>query len=458
MSRPVSRSGSDRSRKRSPRPSVDEGVVVEHSPNSSRGSSSSADSLAPPQYSARERLGLSPGIRRAHHGSVGGSGSRSPLLPATRLQRKQPTWRSQSCRKPSRRHLEVPRETCQKRRNSLPDAYDIDDEGHISDDAGGEFYRVRNFTVSRKGLFNRGDSYKRRVLLPQPTLGTGESSDSVFADDEPPVSPRASPRDSRTSSTAADRVFRVAVLGTPGVGRMSLVRQFTTSEDVAARGTHSGNKTSDLSVSVLLDGRETEMQFVTSTLEEEKIMFWNKTSDLSVSVLLDGRETEMQFVTSTLEECRDKDVDAYIVVYAIADKCSFQYVSEILQRLRQTEGEQCAIILVGNKSDLARTRVVSTDAGKKLASIFNCKFIETSAVLNHHVDELLVGTLSQINRREMQVDAIVKRDAAEEDKSLKEKNRIFSSLKAAKGLLNKLLRKGPSSNSSTPSDTKLSMR
>ncbi|XP_013406461.1 GTP-binding protein REM 1 [Lingula anatina] len=424
MSRPVSRSGSDRSRKRSPRPSVDEGVVVEHSPNSSRGSSSSADSLAPPQYSARERLGLSPGIRRAHHGSVGGSGSRSPLLPATRLQRKQPTWRSQSCRKPSRRHLEVPRETCQKRRNSLPDAYDIDDDGHISDDAGGEFYRVRNFTVSRKGLFNRGDSYKRRVLLPQPTLGTGESSDSVFADDEPPVSPRASPRDSRTSSTAADRVFRVAVLGTPGVGRMSLVRQFTTSEDVAARGTHSGNKT----------------------------------SDLSVSVLLDGRETEMQFVTSTLEECRDKDVDAYIVVYAIADKCSFQYVSEILQRLRQTEGEQCAIILVGNKSDLARTRVVSTDAGKKLASIFNCKFIETSAVLNHHVDELLVGTLSQINRREMQVDAIVKRDAAEEDKSLKEKNRIFSSLKAAKGLLNKLLRKGPSSNSSTPSDTKLSMR
>ena len=33
---------------------------------------------------------------------------------------------------------------------------------------------------------------------------------------------------------------------------------------------------------------------------------------------------------------------------------------------------------------------------KHVAEIFNCKYIETSATLNHKVDELLIGILKQI--------------------------------------------------------------
>ena len=33
---------------------------------------------------------------------------------------------------------------------------------------------------------------------------------------------------------------------------------------------------------------------------------------------------------------------------------------------------------------------------RSVAKQYNCKYIETSAALNHHVDELLVGILSQI--------------------------------------------------------------
>lgn len=36
---------------------------------------------------------------------------------------------------------------------------------------------------------------------------------------------------------------------------------------------------------------------------------------------------------------------------------------------------------------------------KQLASKFICKYIETSATLNHQVDELLVGILKQIKRK-----------------------------------------------------------
>lgn len=59
--------------------------------------------------------------------------------------------------------------------------------------------------------------------------------------------------------------------------------------------------------------------------------------------------------------------DAYIIVYSVTDKVSFEKASELriqLRRARQTE--DIPIILVGNKSDLVRSREVSVD-GKKLS-------------------------------------------------------------------------------------------
>lgn len=58
--------------------------------------------------------------------------------------------------------------------------------------------------------------------------------------------------------------------------------------------------------------------------------------------------------------------DAYIIVYSVTDKVSFEKASELriqLRRARQTE--DIPIILVGNKSDLVRSREVSVD-GKLL--------------------------------------------------------------------------------------------
>ncbi|KAG5885175.1 hypothetical protein JTB14_003516 [Gonioctena quinquepunctata] len=55
-----------------------------------------------------------------------------------------------------------------------------------------------------------------------------------------------------------------------------------------------------------------------------------------------------------------------------------------------------AVILVANKADLVRSRVVSTEEGKSMATSYDCKYIETSVGINHNVDELLVGILSQI--------------------------------------------------------------
>lgn len=54
--------------------------------------------------------------------------------------------------------------------------------------------------------------------------------------------------------------------------------------------------------------------------------------------------------------------DAYVIVYSVTDKGSFEKASELrvqLRRARQTD--DVPIILVGNKSDLVRSREVSLD-------------------------------------------------------------------------------------------------
>ena len=57
--------------------------------------------------------------------------------------------------------------------------------------------------------------------------------------------------------------------------------------------------------------------------------------------------------------------DALVIVYSVVDSNSFQKAEEILQYLWRTgSSTNKAVILVGNKSDLVRTRVVSI-VGKK---------------------------------------------------------------------------------------------
>uniref|UniRef100_A0A8C0GTF2 GTP-binding protein n=1 Tax=Chelonoidis abingdonii TaxID=106734 RepID=A0A8C0GTF2_CHEAB len=92
--------------------------------------------------------------------------------------------------------------------------------------------------------------------------------------------------------------------------------------------------------------------------------------------------------------------DAYIIVYSVTDKVSFEKASELriqLRRARQTE--DIPIILVGNKSDLVRSREVSVDEGRACAVVFDCKFIETSAALHHNVKDLFEGIVRQIRLR-----------------------------------------------------------
>ncbi|KAM9309407.1 GTP-binding protein GEM [Pholidichthys leucotaenia] len=92
--------------------------------------------------------------------------------------------------------------------------------------------------------------------------------------------------------------------------------------------------------------------------------------------------------------------DAYLLLYSITDRSSFLRASELKTTLRRFRPAQhTPIILVGNKCDLVRRREVSDNEGRACAAVFDCKFIETSAAMQHNVWEAFHGIVRQLRLR-----------------------------------------------------------
>ncbi|KAM8870726.1 GTP-binding protein GEM [Spinachia spinachia] len=92
--------------------------------------------------------------------------------------------------------------------------------------------------------------------------------------------------------------------------------------------------------------------------------------------------------------------DAYLLLYSVTDRASFLRASELRITLRRFRPAQhTPIILVGNKCDLARRREVSVNEGRACAAVFDCKFIETSAAMQHNIWEAFHGMVRQLRLR-----------------------------------------------------------
>ena len=172
-----------------------------------------------------------------------------------------------------------------------------------------------------------------------------------------------------SGSDSDGSLYKVILLGEHGVGKTSLARIFGGVED-GAEAEEAGNTYDRL---IMVDGEEASL--VVFDIWEQDDSQWLQNHCMKMG-------------------------DAYIIVYSVTDKVSFEKASELriqLRRARQTE--DIPIILVGNKSDLVRSREVSVDEGRACAVVFDCKFIETSAALHHNVKDLFEGIVRQIRLR-----------------------------------------------------------
>lgn len=254
--------------------------------------------------------------------------------------------------------------------------------GNMDDE---QIYTLRNFQMKGKKVINRGDSVKSRSRTSLNSRRSSFELQSAESSASERISRRSSAYSSRRQSspkssihrsgeTEAEQepedvnIVRVVLLGSGQVGKSSLCAQFMSSDHVNTYLRVEDDVCKEVSVNI--DGEETRIIFV------------------------DHQHGEM----SVENQMSTYSPDAFLVVFAVDDEASLDQADRILRYIRpELGGRPC--ILVANKTDLVRNRVVRTGVGKQVAQRHNIKYIETSPGINHNVDELLVGVVTQLKLR-----------------------------------------------------------
>ncbi|XP_071397838.1 GTP-binding protein REM 2 [Centroberyx affinis] len=176
-----------------------------------------------------------------------------------------------------------------------------------------------------------------------------------------PVSDTAVPRDESFGQPAAapagyhGGALRIVLLGQNGVGKSSLA--------LSLAGQSDRSLSIDSETQACGEGYE---RTVTVDDEDSKVLIYdNWKQDLSAL------------------QC-----DVCILVFSVTDRRSFHRTAQLRLLLRESQ-PHTPIILVGNKSDLVRSREISTEEAHSSAMMFDCLYLELSASLDHGTTELL---------------------------------------------------------------------
>ncbi len=129
-------------------------------------------------------------------------------------------------------------------------------------------------------------------------------------------------------------------------------------------------------------------------------------------------------------------------MYSVEDRESFEGAVDRLYALRQDDTRSVASILVANKFDLVRNRVVQEDEGRSAAETYDCKYIEVSAAIEHKVNDLLVGILKQIRLIKERNETSSPEKHKAKSKSKPKYNDLCCLSRAKRKVLSRLLRHG----------------
>ena len=104
-----------------------------------------------------------------------------------------------------------------------------------------------------------------------------------------------------------------------------------------------------------------------------------------------GQERYRSLSKNSIRNC-----DGIILMYDITNKVTFKLIGEWIKDIFGIKGEDCPLILIGNKSDLENKREVYEEEGLEEAKKYNNIFFETSAKEGINVENSLEELLKKI--------------------------------------------------------------
>jgi len=141
---------------------------------------------------------------------------------------------------------------------------------------------------------------------------------------------------------------------------------------------------------------------------------------LSKTMYLEDRSVRLQlWDTAGQERFRSlipsyiRDSSAAVVVFDVTNRASFMNTAKWVEDVRTERGKEVVIILVGNKTDMADRRQVSTEEGEAKAKEFGVMFIETSAKAGYNVKALFRQLASALPGQDGSAEATQGASAAE---------------------------------------------
>lgn len=96
-----------------------------------------------------------------------------------------------------------------------------------------------------------------------------------------------------------------------------------------------------------------------------------------------------------------RDSQALLLLYDVTSETSFENIRAWLAEIYEYASSDVIIMLLGNKADLNKERVVSREQGEKLAKDHNVAFMETSAKSGLNVDLAFMAVARDIKHRNL---------------------------------------------------------
>lgn len=173
-----------------------------------------------------------------------------------------------------------------------------------------------------------------------------------------------------------DKIYKVIMVGSGGVGKSALTLQFMYDEFVED---YEPTKVDSYSKKVLLDGEEIQLDILDTAGQEDY---------------------------AAIRDNYFRSGDGFLCVFSITEQESLVSAHELREQiLRVKNDDKIPFILVGNKADLDDRRAVSQDEMEDLARSWSIPYVETSAKTRHNVDSLFFDLMREIKKRDAQMGA-----------------------------------------------------